>query len=526
MGIAKFGQFNYPTPEEVRAQLLSDLRYGYRERLGININVGPNTEPYIRATAVMNQLSLAIANNQLARDEINPFKLTGIEPGSPLVVFCGIFGVTARGPVKSRGFLEVRTALLSTIFPPTFYDVSIPKDFRATFPTGAQVDVLVGKTVNNLQPIEVQAVLAGSAGDIPAGTLGNWDEPTIPHLLATVAVTAGGIDGGKDGDNEEELRDRLFKRLGLPSVGGNRAHVADLAEKSSAGIANTFIHAALHGPSSYDVVLVSDEADRKVPDFVVQGAASAILAELPGPMALEVSTVETEQLDIIIDVDAPLPQQAGGSGGGFLSSTPYPSGNETGVNVFAEITSIANLLTQSQVTVNSTSTDPPIVGNQIGIWNPLGGDELDGEMNEFTIIQVTGSSGAYILKLDTTQGSALDFITTGMYLSVGMTNLKTYADQVKKLFRLLGSGEKTDNVDILLRGRRWPLPDFDAPYKVTHAITAQLMSSFKKEILDASFAGRFATGTKTTKTTPGIPLTTDDPPKILVMKHLSFRRKI
>ena len=112
-----------------------------------------------------------------------------------------------------------------------------------------------------------------------------------------------------------------------------------------------------------------------------------------------------------------------------------------------------------------------------------------------------------------------------MYCSAGAVNLKSYASTFSDAMRLLGPGQKTANQDILPRGRRQPGPDFTYPTGLTNATINAVLSN-NDEMLDLSYAARFDTGTTVTRTSPGLPLTTADAPRILTLKHFSIRAQV
>ena len=77
---------------------------------------------------------------------------------------------------------------------------------------------------------------------------------------------------------------------------------------------------------------------------------------------------------------------AGGAGGGWRDAVPWPSSAETGVNVFAEVTSIANLTTLSQITVNSTAADPPKAGDRFRVQKLSTAFECSKAIDSFFLI--------------------------------------------------------------------------------------------------------------------------------------------
>ena len=111
-----------------------------------------------------------------------------------------------------------------------------------------------------------------------------------------------------------------------------------------------------------------------------------------------------------------------------------------------------------------------------------------------------------------------------MRCSAGAVNLGAYATEFHTAMLALGPGEKTTNVDKLPQARRYPPPDVEAPSSLTSK-QLNLLANEHPEILDVDYALRYETGTTTTRTSPSVPSFESEEPRILTLKHLSFRRK-
>ena len=511
MALPKVGNVAYPSPDEVLNQLLADIRYQYA-RIGVNVNVSRGSELYIRCKALANRVSVAIANNEVSLAKISPLSATG----DTLTELAGVYGVSRRPAASASGNVTVTVVGGGT--------VTIPASFVCTSPDGIQYQTTVSSTVSDGQTVSVSAISAGENTDQTATTILTWDSASIGNLGQNCIVAAGGIDGGADADDDNTLRRRLLERLSYPAEGGNWAQVKQLAETASASVESAFVYTAVRGPGSYDVALTKAGTDRQLSLANVNSVAAGILAEMPGSADLNCTAVDPEYVDAVIDIRLPLPVNAGGVGGGWRDSSPWPSVAET-PGVYAKVTSIADLLSASRITVDSTSADPPKAGDRFGIWNPNGGPNGDGEMAEFAILSVGGVSGAYVITIDTSQSDAISFITTGMYCSSGAFNLKAYGAAFLAAVQQLGPGEKTSNTDILPRGARKPTPDTGYPTTLS-SLTLSAVTNSYSEVMSMSFAARLATGTSTPLSSPSLPTTTADAPKILVLKNLSFRRLI
>lgn len=506
----------YPTPDEVLAQCLADMRWSYAQD-GVVVNVERGSDHYRRAAAFAETVSIAIANGQLARTAMSPLTAQGDD----LVEMAGWLGVTKRPAAASTGFVIVETQNLGG---GSYATVTIPVDYEWTAPDGTKCTA-VGGDVTNGELMAVVASTTGESTEVPAGSVGLWTLASIGYLLQTAKVASGGITGGHAEDDQETLRARLLRKLSRPAVGGNSAHLQELAEASSSAIApgGAFVYMAVRGPSSWDMALTSATGDRTVSAAVISTARAACVAEEPGFESENVTTVVPEELDMVVGLKLPLPVTVGGSGGGWLDGVPWPSDAETTPNVFGEITSIADIGT-SKVTVNSTSTDPPVAGDLVALWDPtLDADNMPNGFQRFGVAEVTGSSGAYVIRLDVLPGSSLSFIEVGMRFSPDCARLKQYGDAVVAAFLALGPGEKTTSPEILPRGRRVPAVD-DTPPSSIELLPIARLSQVGPEVIGASIVGSFATGTFTTQIEPSIPATTLLAPRILTLKHLSFRK--
>ena len=500
MAIPAVDNAEYPTPEEILNQLLSELRYGY-EKIGVVGNVSKGSEPYIRSQALANRVSIAISNNRIALADVSPLDASG----DALVELAGVYGVTKRQASSASGNVTIEVIGGGS--------VTIPLAYVATSPDGIQYQTTAANTVADGAIIEVQAVSAGSDTDQNAATTLTWDSAAIGSLGQNATVAVGGIDGGEDEDSDETLRRRLIQRLSFPEVGGNVAQVASFAEDATAAVQAAFVYAAVRGPSSYDVAVTADSADRSLGAANVNLAAVNILANMPGSADLIATSVEQQQVDVVLNSTLPLPVNAGGAGGGWRDAVPWPSTNE--VAGFAQVASKVGAV----IEVDSTAADAPQVGKRFGIWNPV-----TASMSEFAIATVATVPGGYEITVDSSSDS-ISFVEAGMYCSAGAVNLKSYATTFSDAMRLLGPGQKTANQDILPRGRRQPGPDFTYPTGLTNATINAVLSN-NDEMLDLSYAARFDTGTTATRTSPGLPLTTADAPRILTLKHFSIRAQV
>jgi uncharacterized phage protein gp47/JayE len=493
-------ELRFPTVDEIRAQILSDIRYGLA-KIGITANVAKDSEYWHRAGAIAKRVSIAIANGKFALDAINPLRAKGQD----LVDLAAVFGVTPRPAASAGGYLVVKVLKPAT-------SVTITAGYACSSAAGVRYKVVTDTVCADGSAVQVVAIDKGKRTDLAAGAVVTWEQASIAFLDQKASVDPGGIDGGQETDSEEVLRQRLLRRLGFPGVGGNWAQVEEWAEKASAAIAFAAVYPAMRGPASYDIAVVGAASDQVLNATVQALASNAIVAEHPGHVSVNVTGITLQELDVVINLGLPLPKLAGGVGGGWVSLTPWPSTADPTVK--GKITAVDT--SQLTITVSSTSSDVPAVNQQIAIW-----DYKNKLMKSFTVTAVSGSSGAYVLTLDTST-SDMAFIEANMYVSPAAEKLQQYADAFVAAVAALGPGEKTDDVDLLRFARRKPGPDIDRPYNLTSRQLDAITKAFS-EVSDASYAARYETATTNTRTSPSVPSVVSTSPRRLALKHLAFR---
>lgn len=500
MALPQVGAAAYPTVTELRDGILRDLLY-YGLKNGLTFNVLPGSEHYILATILANRIAIAIANNKISNEQRNPLTSTG----TALEDFCRAYGITKRPASPSTGFIEAVVSSGSVVIPTTY---------QATAPNGKKYVPVTSGTYVNGDSVEMTSVASGEDTEQDAGAVLTWDSASIANLKSSAVVDGAGITGGTDGDTDEDLRRRLIDRLSQQAIGGNGASVKGWAEEVSASIWAAFVYQAAQGGSTYAFAIGKDFGDRTLTPSVVSLAAANVNAKMPGGVVqLNATTFFPERVDVVLSATLPLPATSGGTGGGWRDATPWP----------AEITKITNVSGDGVITVDSTTS--PVVGQHIGVWDNAAAaaaadeDEAADAMLEFDIITVGGGVGAWEI---TVVGSTAA-LREDMYVSAGAVNLKRYAATWLMAMNELGPGEKVSasNTDLMPRAARYPGPDVTAPYALT-SIQIAAVTNAHSEVQNLTYAARYATETTDTLTSPTVPPTTADPPRILVLKHFAI----
>ena len=487
------GQY-FPTVEELVNIGLRNVA-GAAARRGLTVNVLPGSELWMRFNAIARQVVGIYANNKLGLAASSPQDATEDD----LPALAAQFGVVARPAQAASGFVTIKVVTGT---------VTIPVGFECTASNGVTYEVTQNYLgLANGADVEIVARTGGAHTNLSAGETVNWTAASLGNLKRDATVESGGVEDGTDGDSVEVVRQRLLKRLSRAAVGGNWAAIAEWAEGASSAIADAYVYPAIQGPGSYGVALVSADGDRTVTDAVVNAAATAITAEVPGRANGNITTVLPQEVDVVFAVSAEAPKYAGGKGNGFRDGSPWPNDTSGAVKVTAYNSGTGT------ITVNTASLGVLAPNHHIGIWDP------DSEtMYEYTVLTAT-DAGATV-DITVIGGFSLDH--TGAYVSAGAVNLRTWAANALAAMRTLGPGEKSSSTWVLPRARRRPTPDVQGPMKLTSRICSAI-SDASPEILGIEYSNRYATGTTSTLTAPTVPVASTDPPNILVLKHLAFR---
>ncbi len=147
--------------------------------------------------------------------------------------------------------------------------------------------------------LPLQAVLAGSAGNLPIGTILTFESP-IDGVNAT-AANVFAIEGGVDEEDIEHLRARLLERLREPPEGGaDQDYVAWALE---AGASRVWVYENELGLGTVVVRFVIDNEDGSI-TFPDAGQVAAVQAKFDAerPMCAEPTAEAATELDVAFTI--------------------------------------------------------------------------------------------------------------------------------------------------------------------------------------------------------------------------------
>jgi uncharacterized phage protein gp47/JayE len=474
------------TNVDVRNDVLRTIKNGLIA-LGIpNPNVGPNSDYFLTATALGNEIAVGLANITISVDQNMPDTATG----DGLDRWLKIVGLARRPAIGSFGAVTISVSVASTL---------VVTGMQLVDAVGLRYQVTVGGSYANGAPIPVAAIDTGKATNHANGETLTW--VTAPAFAAsTVSVgTTGGTDGLTGGfDSEvgidEPPRARLISDLQNPPKGGNSADVILWCLQSSPVVQAAWCYPALLGPGTTfaavaaqpqtTVPLSATSKSRQLSATLMTGTVQPyVQGQLPEHVFSVIASVVDQSVDVAIQLALPSAPTASppGPGGGWLDGTPWPS--SLGGTAACAVTAVTN---STQFTVNAT-TAPQDGVSHIAWLSPSTGTS-PWALFTATVVSHSGSSGAYVITIDT----PMPGIANGNFIWPQATQQVNYINALLLAFSLMGPGEWTSNAAIKARAFRHPSPTQSWPYSLG-AQQLKLVINAGPEVLDAQYIFRSAT---------------------------------
>jgi len=481
----------------LRDDLLTDFRLEASKYSVVSPAVTPGTDNWFFFTAVANAGMLQYSNISTVRPAITPLDAQDED----LENWRKALGLPVVQASPASGKLTVTVAGGGS--------VTISDGQQFLYPSGLRGKV-DGNHLNvfDEDDVSVVAIDTGSATNLDSGAKVRFVNP--PFNVATEARVSvnGPLTGGFDTETEERKRERVLNRLQNTPAGGNWGHLRELAFNTLPSVQQCYVYPALGGPSSAKTTILK-AFDRKRRDFhraFQSGALSlvrdAIHAEFSTGDEQVVGTCFEEAADVALALDLPASSLSGGSGLGWIDQAPWPpAGSGTRVTITGSSSSLV-------ITVNAATATAPLPGLTHIMWWPPG----DQKMRTFLVVDVSGSSGAWVLTLDQPLvDDSGNGVSIGDYISPACAGAEAYGATFLDLMEKLGAGENTTSVDRLPRSKRHPFVG-DGP---DIGITANFLSDFvaaHDEIIDAEFS-------YVPVTDPSVPGSVELDPHVLVPRH-------
>ncbi len=475
-------------------------------------NVGPGSDYDLWAWAVANEIAVCQANAVIQADADMPDTATG----AGLDRWLAIFGLGRNGGSPSQGNITPTYSASSTLIPVNAQLVDI---------AGLRYQVTVGGTYGPIgnaggypTQVPVVAVDVGSATNHQNGDTLKW-VTLIPFVAQNAQVgSPGGTDGLSGGIDSEVGQDdppraRLFSTLQNPPKGGNWSDIVTWAEQSTTSVQAGACYPAWQGPDTVGFVVwrsqqivppfTATSMNRDIASTIVTGTVVPFVQGLlPTYVYSQGLSVANQPTDVAFLLSLPAAPTASpaGPGGGWLDGQPWPSS----ISGTTPVT-VTSVTSSTQITVNATTA--PIAGVSHIAWiNP--GTWL---LNTATVLAVSGSSGAYVLTLDTPWPG----IANGNMIFPQSVNQTNYLAALLLGFGNLGPGEWVPpGTTAYTWAYRHPVPSQAWPYNLD-ANFLRTMENAGQEVLSAQYLYR-------SSTTPTVPANTSTAPNILVPRNCGW----
>lgn len=488
------------SPATIRNGFLRTVRYGFMQRGVANPNVSPNSEFYVLGDAFANEQAVAEANAVIKADASMP----DTAQGDDLIEGAAMYGVFLRDAVGSQGPIVMNCSAPSPI----------PAGTQLIDDQGRAYEVTTPGTYANEKLVTVRALVTGDGTNLAEGTTLRW-VVAPPFADAKALVGPGGLRFGADKETLEELRSRWLEVFQAPPSAGNWSHVNTKAEGAYAGVQKSFTYPAIYGPGTMHVAVTarptSTNKNRDLDTGLVTSAVEpAIDAAYVDQGDTTVTTVANVPTDLAIGMVLPSSPAASppGPGGGWLDGSPWPVPHATGAHTGrCDVTALVGAYT-----VSIPASAPPSPGVSRVAWcNAATGWKVE---TAVVLSYVVSSGTAPTAIYDVTFDRPVPNVAIGAFMWPAMANQDAYKDKYLEAFALLGPGEKSANPTVLVRGTRKPVATLSWSSQIDGAFTNRIQSA-GSEVLRATiyYASQLA---------PSVPGGTEDPPNILVPRHMAF----
>lgn len=495
-------KFRVRTADEIRDSMLRSTRNGLI-RIGVeDPNVTKNSDEYVHAQSIAEELSVTEANALVSVDDIMPDTATG----EKLLRWLRLYNIDFREASGSAGVIEFSSSASSTV----------ETGRELVDPSGLRYAVSVGGIYSDGEEIPIAAVSTGSETNLEAGTVLRWLSPP-GFASATANVGGAGLKNGAPKDTEEIARARLLANMASPPLNDNAAAVAKYCEDSTSSVEKAFVYPSAQGPSTVHACVVSAPTDtNKSRELDTTKLNTIVIPYVTGRLVehthILITTAYDVDADVAFDVTIPDSPMAStpGPGGGWVDGTPWPQPNSTGACTVLSVTN------DKSFTIDNVLLDPAETVTRISWLSPY-----DWKLYTATVLSFTNMGPSYSITIDV---PFVD-IAVGCYIWPSCENQDAYVQAALDAFASMGPGEKTSLAPLSQRAFRRPTSTQGHPSAVGPWMLSKL-TDVGSEVESALFRYRDCGGTTSTSAVSSIsapiPGGITGEPRIYVPRHIGF----
>lgn len=462
-----------PAPNDVLNNLLATLKAGLILAGVQNPVLDSNSQFYITATALANQLNIGFQQLLVMLGALMPDTATGAD----LDRLANFYGIYRRAATSSD-------LIVTVSFGPSTY---VPAAAQLVSNNGLIYQVTTGTLLTQVTPggdtgtVEIISIDTGSQTALAVGDILSWiDQPAFVKATVVVADVAG---EGIDIENDSALRTRLLNTLQNPPQYGNWSQIASTAENASPLIEKAYVYPAANGPSTQYVVFTQAQTPSNIANRAVTfnslpwiQAYSAVKNQAPAFVETVIPyfgqygdgydgySLQNITNDLAMQLDIPYPvgsQNGVGIGGGWTDFAPFPNAGLQAIGGrYAYVVSITN---PNVIVVSAAApgnvVDPNLIARITNVsWitdettNNNGWRVNSAQVVSFTAGTPSGSLCNYTLTLNAPfRGNA------GDYIFPSMVNGQNYVNTILSSFAGLGPGEINTLQSLYPNSYRQPL---------------------------------------------------------------------
>lgn len=513
--MANIDEFWVPTVADMVNANLRVRRNGLIQRGVANPNVTKDSDHYVYATALAHNLAPGFSNLIIMADQQMP----DTAEDDRLIRWLDIFGLSPLTASGSAGPVVFSTTVTTLV----------PVNSQLIDDVGQVYRVTVGGNYADTQEIAIVGISTGASTNHAEGDVLQWvDQPAFADTK--VLVGPGGLIGGTDTASNEGNRAQLYSHLRNPAGGGNWSQIIQWAKRVSSSVDSAFVYPALNGPSTVGLCLLGRFSlnetfgfSREVSETVRQLVHDYVSAQLDANKHVKLTTQTPKLADgavtgvsLAVGLALPYAVGAGGLGGGWIDTTPWPVLLGTATYVAVQGVVDPTHLTLTSDHFGATPSTYGLVDGvtQISWFSRAAYMAGNAAIMTATVLSHSGTTGSLDVVLD----SPFPTVESDDYVFPACQRSEVYLQALMTALSTLGPGEWYPNLPLVPQAARQPLVGRQQPSDLAGAMLKPIVDS-GDEVEDAAYLHRSAT-------TPGVAPSTDASPKVIVPYTIGFYDKI